>query len=72
MFPIINIINNHEDAFAGCIGSSLGLYIACHASFTRASESLSLPEINFPGCVGGWLEKAEIKPTQPSWSLSWG
>ena len=19
----------------------------------------------------GWLEKAEIKPTQPSWSLSW-
>ena len=20
--------------------------------------------------MGGWLEKAEIKPTQPSWSLS--
>ena len=22
------------------------------------------------GWVGGWLEKAEIKPTQPSWSWS--
>ena len=23
------------------------------------------------GWMVGWLEKAEIKPTQPSWSLSW-
>ena len=23
------------------------------------------------GWLDGWLEKAEIKPTQPSWSWSW-
>ena len=39
-----------------------------------ASWSWSLVELGnwVDGWLAGWLKKADIKPTQPSWSWSWG
>ena len=63
-------------------GAGAGTEVGNKASQAVHRAGLCFIEINFigwlyvgwkdVGCwMDEWLEKAKIKPTQPSWSLSW-